>query len=73
MDQLQAHTLHQKLITQDHNMNKYKDYVRAVRELGAEPLPIGDFESLLGAMDVNDIISLTLKGSGNVDKPLGKD
>ena len=23
-------------------MNQYKDYVRAVRELGAEPLPIED-------------------------------
>jgi|TARA_S200002703_G_scaffold53948_1_gene46616 hypothetical protein len=52
-------------------MDKYKDYVRAVREIGVEPLPIGDFESLLGAMDVNDIISLTVKASGNVDKPIG--
>jgi len=71
MVHLLAHTLHQKLITQDHNMDKYKDYVRAVREIGVEPLPIGDFESLLGAMDVNDIISLTVKASGNVDKPIG--
>jgi hypothetical protein len=71
MVHLLVHTLHQKLITQDHNMDKYKDYVRAVREIGVEPLPIGDFESLLGAMDVNDIISLTVKASGNVDKPIG--
>jgi hypothetical protein len=52
-------------------MEQYKDYVRAVREIGVEPLSIGDFESLLGAMDVSDIISLTVKASGNVDKPLG--
>ena len=52
-------------------MEQYKDYVRAVRELGAEPLPIGDFNSLLGAMDVIDIISLTVKAGGNVDKPIG--
>ena len=53
-------------------MEKYKDYVRAVRELGGEPISIDDFNSLLGAMDINDIVSLTLKRSGNVDKPLGK-
>ena len=52
-------------------MEQYKDYVRAVREIGVEPLPIRDFESLLGAMDVSDIISLTVKASGNVDKPMG--
>jgi len=55
-------------------MEKYKDYVRAVRELGVEPLPIGDFESLLGAMDVGDIITLTVKAGGKtsmVDKPMG--
>jgi len=52
-------------------MNKYKEYVKAVLELGVKPLPIGDFESLLGAMDVSDIISLTVKAGGNVDKPIG--
>ena len=71
MVQLQVHLLHLKLITQELNMEQYKDYVRAVREIGVEPLPIGDFESLLGAMDVSDIISLTVKASGNVDKPMG--
>jgi len=52
-------------------MENYKDYVRAVRELGGEPISVDDFNSLLGAMDVKDIISLTLKRSGNVDKPMG--
>ena len=52
-------------------MENYKDYVRAVRELGGEPISIDDFNSLLGAMDVKDIISLTLKRSGSIDKPIG--
>jgi|TARA_B100000424_G_scaffold256377_1_gene236295 hypothetical protein len=52
-------------------MNDYKDYLRAVRELGGEPLSIDDFNSLLGAMDIKDIVSLTLKRSGNIDKPIG--
>ena len=52
-------------------MAKYKDYVRAVRELGGVHISVDDFNSLLGAMDMNDIISLTLKRSGNVDKPIG--
>ena len=46
-------------------MNKYQDYVRAVRELGLQPLRIDEFESLTGAMSMSEIINLTAKKSGS--------
>ena len=45
-------------------MDKYQDYVRAVRELGLQPLRIDEFESLTGAMSMSEIINLTAKKSG---------
>jgi hypothetical protein len=45
-------------------MDKYQDYVRAVRELGFQPLRIDEFESLTGAMSMSEIINLTAKKSG---------
>ena len=53
-------------------MDQYQDYVRAVRELGLQPLRIDDFMSLTGALDVNDIIKLTEKMQ-KAEKPLGTD
>ena len=44
-------------------MDKYQDYVRAVRELGLQPLRIDEFESLTGAMSISEIINLTAKRS----------
>ena len=44
-------------------MDKYQDYVRAVRELGLQPLRIDEFESLTGAMSMSEIINLTAKRS----------
>ena len=45
-------------------MDKYQDYVRAVRELGLQPLRIDEFESLTGVMSMSEIINLTSKKSG---------
>jgi len=45
-------------------MDRYQDYVRAVRELGLQPLRIDEFESLTGAMSMSEIINLTAKKSG---------
>ena len=45
-------------------MDKYQDYVRAVRELGLQPLRVDEFESLTGVMSMNEIINLTAKKSG---------
>ena len=45
-------------------MDKYQDYVRAVRELGLQPLRIDEFESLTGVMSMSEIINLTAKKSG---------
>ena len=45
-------------------MDKYQDYVRAVKELGLQPLRIDEFESLTGAMSMSEIINLTAKKSG---------
>ena len=45
-------------------MDKYQDYVRAVRELGLQPLRVDEFESLTGAMSMSEIINLTAKKSG---------
>ena len=44
-------------------MDKYQDYVKAVRELGLQPLRIDEFESLTGAMSMSEIINLTAKRS----------
>ena len=44
-------------------MDKYQDYVRAVRELGLQPLRIDEFESLTGVMSMSEIINLTAKKS----------
>ena len=48
-------------------MDKYQDYVRAVRELGLQPLRIDEFESLTGVMSMSEIINLTAKKS-NTDR-----
>ena len=53
-------------------MDKYQDYVRAVRELGLQPLRIDEFESLTGALNMNDIIKLTERIQ-KAEKPIGKD
>ena len=45
-------------------MDKYQDYVKAVRELGLQPLRIDEFESLTGVMSMSEIINLTAKKSG---------
>jgi hypothetical protein len=45
-------------------MDQYQDYVRAVRELGLQPLRIDEFESLTGVMSMSEIINLTEKKSG---------
>jgi hypothetical protein len=45
-------------------MDKYQDYVRAVRELGLQPLRVDEFESLTGVMSMSEIINLTAKKSG---------
>ena len=37
----------------------YLDYVRAVKELGFQPIRIDEYKSLQGAMDMSDIIKLT--------------
>ncbi len=53
-------------------MNEYKDYLKAVRELGLQPLRIDEFESLTGALDMSEIIKLTEKIQ-KAEKPIGKD
>ena len=53
-------------------MEQYKDYVRAVRELGLQPLRIDEFESLTGALNMSDIIKLTERIQ-KAEKPIGKD
>ena len=53
-------------------MDKYQDYVKAVRELGLQPLRIDEFESLTGALDMQEIIKLTERMQ-KAEKPLGKD
>ncbi len=53
-------------------MEQYKDYVRAVRELGLQPLRIDEFESLTGALNMSDIIKLT-ETIQKAEKPIGKD
>jgi hypothetical protein len=45
-------------------MDQYQDYVRAVRELGLQPLRIDEFESLTGVMSMSEIINLTEKKLG---------
>ena len=37
----------------------YLDYVRAVKELGFQPIRIDEYKSLQGSMDMQDIIKLT--------------
>ena len=37
----------------------YLDYVRAVKELGFQPIRIDEYKSLQSAMDMQDIIKLT--------------
>tara|TARA_R100000655_G_scaffold94302_1_gene135708 strand:- start:212 stop:562 length:351 start_codon:yes stop_codon:yes gene_type:complete len=37
----------------------YLDYVRAVKELGFQPIRIDEYKSLQGSMDMSDIIKLT--------------
>ena len=37
----------------------YLDYVRAVKELGFQPIRIDEYKSLQAAMDMKDIIKLT--------------
>jgi len=37
----------------------YLDYLRAVKELGFEPIRIDEYKSLQAAMDMSDIIKLT--------------
>ena len=37
----------------------YLDYVRAVKELGFQPIRIDEYKSLQGSMDKSDIIKLT--------------
>jgi hypothetical protein len=50
-------------------MDQYQDYVRAVRELGLQPLRIDEFESLTGVMSMSEIINLTeKKSSGDREK-----
>jgi|TARA_Y100000015_G_scaffold35706_1_gene36541 hypothetical protein len=51
---------------------EYKDYLKAVRELGLQPLRIDEFESLTGALNMNDIIKLTERIQ-KAEKPIGKD
>jgi hypothetical protein len=53
-------------------MNEYKDYLKAVRELGLQPLRIDEFESLTGALDMSEIIKLTERIQ-KAEKPIGKD
>ena len=50
----------------------YKDYIKAVKELGLQPLRIDEFESLTGALDMSEIIKITEKMQ-KAEKPLGKD
>ena len=50
-------------------MNKYKDYLKATKELGLKPLRIDEFESLLGALDMNSILKLTEQIQSK--KPMG--
>jgi hypothetical protein len=50
-------------------MNNYKDYLKATRELGLKPLRIDEFESLLGALDMNSILRLTEQIQS--EKPMG--
>ena len=51
---------------------EYKNYLKAVRELGLQPLRIDEFESLTGALDMSDIIKLTERIQ-KAEKPIGKD
>ncbi len=51
---------------------EYKDYLKAVRELGLQPLRIDEFESLTGALNIKDIIKLTERIQ-KAEKPIGKD
>ena len=37
----------------------YLEYVRAVKELGFQPIRIDEYKSLQGSMDMSDIIKLT--------------
>jgi len=53
-------------------MNEYKYYLKAVRELGLQPLRIDEFESLTGALDMSEIIKLTERIQ-KAEKPIGKD
>jgi hypothetical protein len=50
----------------------YKDYIKAVKELGLQPLRIDEFESLTGALDMSEIIKLTERIQ-KAEKPIGKD
>jgi hypothetical protein len=54
-------------------MDKYQDYVRAVRELGLQPLRIDEFESLTGVMSMSEIINLTAKKSGTDREELAEE
>jgi len=49
----------------------YLDYLKAVKELGFQPIRIDEYKSLQGAMDMSDIIKLTERMQA--EKPLGKD
>jgi hypothetical protein len=49
----------------------YKDYIKAVKELGLQPLRIDEFESLTGALDMSEIIKITEKMQ-KAERPLGK-
>ena len=51
---------------------EYKNYLKAVRELGLQPLRIDEFESLTGALDMSEIIKLTERIQ-KAEKPIGKD
>jgi nucleoside-diphosphate-sugar epimerase len=37
----------------------YLDYLRAIKELGFQPIRIDDYKSLQGTLDMKDIIKLT--------------
>ena len=50
----------------------YKDYIKAVKELGLQPLRIDEFESLNVDLDMIEIINITEKMQ-KAEKPLGKD
>ena len=50
----------------------YKDYIKAVKELGLQPLRIDEFESLTGALDMSEIIKITEKMQ-KAERPIGKD